>query len=358
MKKINIIKSAVSAFLALSMLFSTGCGIQNIFSADRGTNGIKSIGCYDVTQPMTTIADNYAYYDAQLTETYTGFFNTEEYNFIDETGFLDALTNPLSTFSADVDTASYTNIRRMINTGADIIGSAIRLEEFLNYFNYNYEGPNADAPFGITTEMADCPWNENSKLLLIGLQTNDIDIKSRPSSNFVFLLDVSGSMASCDKLPLMQKAFSMLAEELDENDRVSIVTYAGREEVVLDGVPGNDILTIVSAIENLEANGYTAGEAGINKAYELAQKHFISGGNNRIILATDGDLNVGVSSEAELTRLISSKRDSGIYLSVLGFGSGNIKDNKMEALADNGNGNYNYIDSVFEAKKVRHHQYV
>lgn len=279
-------------------------------------------------------------------------FNTEEYNYIKESGFLSTLTNPLSTFSADVDTASYTNVRRMLNNGTKVEAAAIRLEEFLNYFSYDYKAPIDDAPFGVTTELADCPWNENSKLLLIGLQAEEIDFENKPASNFVFLLDVSGSMNQANKLPLMQKAFAMLAEELTADDRVSIVTYAGREAVILEGVAGNDLITITTAIESLEASGSTAGSAGINKAYELAEKYFIPGGNNRVILATDGDLNVGVTSEAALTDLITKKRESGIYLSVLGFGTGNIKDNKMEALADNGNGNYSYIDSIFEAKRV------
>ncbi len=279
-------------------------------------------------------------------------FNTEEYNYIKESGFLSTITNPLSTFSADVDTASYANVRRMLNNGIKVEAAAIRLEEFLNYFNYDYETPTDDAPFGVTTALADCPWNEDSKLLLIGLQAEEIDFENKPASNFVFLLDVSGSMYSPDKLPLMQKAFAMLAEELTADDRVSIVTYAGREAVILEGAAGNDLITITTAIESLEAAGSTAGAAGINKAYELAERYFIPGGNNRVILATDGDLNVGITSEAALTSLITKKRESGIYLSVLGFGTGNIKDNKMEALADNGNGNYSYIDSIFEAKRV------
>ena len=349
--------------LAAAMLLSTGCG---------GAAPGNAVDCETVIRPTTTPAiyevpeteimasyaieyeksESLAVSDMVTSEEVRDDFNTEEYNSIKETGFLNTLTNPLSTFSIDVDTASYTNIRRMINEGTTIVGDAIRLEEFLNYFNYDYKTPTDDAPFGVTTEMSDCPWNPDSKLLLIGLQAEEIDFEKRPASNFVFLLDVSGSMNSANKLPLMQKAFSMLAEELDENDRVSIVTYAGRESVILEGAKGSDLLTITTAIENLQAGGSTAGAAGINKAYEIAEKYFIPGGNNRIILATDGDLNVGVSSEAELTTLISDKRESGIYLSVLGFGTGNIKDNKMEALADNGNGNYSYIDSIFEAKKV------
>ena len=359
--------------LAAAMMLSVGCGsapkannnIEDDFTVIRPTT-TPVIKAEDETNIMPTITGAYddatmggmypeaefanGMYDAPMAD--YDYFNTEEYNYNKEIGFLSTLTNPLSTFSVDVDTASYTNIRRMINEGSTVVGDAIRLEEFLNYFNYNYKAPTGDAPFGVTTEMSDCPWNPDSKLLLVGLQAEEIDFEERPSSNFVFLLDVSGSMNSANKLPLMQKAFSMLAEELNENDRVSIVTYAGRESVVLEGTKGSDLLTITTAIENLQAGGSTAGAAGINKAYEIAEKYFIPGGNNRVILATDGDLNVGVSSEAELTKLISGKRESGIYLSVLGFGTGNIKDNKMEALADNGNGNYSYIDSIFEAKKV------
>jgi len=279
-------------------------------------------------------------------------FNTEEYNYISENGFKNVSDDPLSTFSVDVDTASYGNVRRMIRSGAEIPADAVRIEELINYFDYDYPEPKGREPFSVTTEYSDCPWNESSRLLLIGLQAKEIDFKDRPASNFVFLLDVSGSMYSDDKLPLVQKAFTMLAENLTEKDRISIVTYAGYESVVLDGVSGDQTSKIAAALEDLEAHGSTAGEAGIRKAYELAQKHYIPGGNNRVILATDGDLNVGISSEGELTRLIQEKKKGGVHLSVLGVGTGNIKDNKMEALADNGDGNYNYLDSVFEAKKV------
>ena len=260
---------------------------------------------------------------------------------------------PLSTFSVDVDTASYSNVRRMINSGEQVVPDVVRIEEMINYFKYDYESPRGDVPFSVNTELSNCPWNEDAKLLLIGLQAKDIDLDDRPSSNLVFLLDVSGSMNDDNKLPLMQKAFIMLTENLNENDRVSIVTYAGADKVVLDGVRGDETMKMVSALEDLYAGGSTAGAQGINRAYNLAEKNFIEGGNNRIILATDGDLNVGVSSEGALTRLVEEKRDSGVYLSVLGFGTGNIKDNKMEALADNGNGNYSYIDSLLEARSVK-----
>ncbi len=279
-------------------------------------------------------------------------YNTEEYRYISENGYKSVLEEPLSTFSVDVDTASYSNIRRFINSGQDIPADAVRIEEMLNYFSYDYPEPKSGEPFSVTTEYSACPWNEDNRLLLIGLQAQEIDFSRRPASNLVFLLDISGSMYSDDKLPLVQKSFTMLAENLSKQDRVSIVTYAGYESVVLDGVPGDQTAKIAAAIDDLEAGGSTAGAAGIEKAYELARKNYISGGNNRVILATDGDLNVGISSEGELTRLIQEKKKDGIHLSVIGVGTGNIKDNKMEALADNGDGNYNYIDSIFEAKKV------
>lgn len=282
-------------------------------------------------------------------------WNTEEYNSIRELGYKPVMNEPLSTFSADVDTASYSNLRRMIEDGyslENIPEGAVRIEEMLNYFSYDYNLPKGKEPFGVTTVMGDCPWNEDARLLQIGLKTEEIDFSEAPDSNLVFLFDVSGSMYSDDKLPLLQRSFALLVEELTEKDRVSIVTYAGSDEVVLDGVSGDDKSTILEALESLEAGGSTNGAEGIQTAYRLAEKYFIEGGNNRVILATDGDLNVGVTSESELDELITEKKESGVFLSVLGFGTGNIKDNKMETLADRGNGNYAYIDSLGEAKKV------
>lgn len=276
----------------------------------------------------------------------------EEYNSYAENGFAAVSKEPLSTFSADVDTASYSNLRRMINEGYIYDEDAIRVEEMLNYFNYDYDGPTGREPFGVNVQIGKCPWNPNTSLMMVGMQTKDIDFSEGPNSNLVFLLDVSGSMNDPDKLPLMQQAFCMLAENLTSKDRVSIVVYAGEDAVILEGAKGNETNRIIEKITSLEAGGSTAGSAGIQAAYELAERYFIKGGNNRVILATDGDLNVGLTTEYELTELITKKRDSGIYLSVLGFGTGNIKDNNMEALADNGNGNYAYIDSVYEAKKV------
>lgn len=278
-------------------------------------------------------------------------FNTEEYNALDETGFQSVANHPLSTFSIDVDTASYSNIRRMINYGY-IDPGAVRIEEMINYFSYDYETPTGDEPFAVNTEFADCPWNNDTKLLLVGLQTEKIDFSETSDSNLVFLIDVSGSMMAEDKLPLVQKSFTLLTENLTEKDRISIVTYAGSDMVVLEGAHGDQKGDIIEAINQLEAGGGTAGSEGIKTAYKIAQKYFIEGGNNRVILATDGDLNVGITSESALEDLITEKKESGVFLSVLGFGTGNIKDNKMEILADKGNGNYSYIDSINEARKV------
>ena len=282
-------------------------------------------------------------------------FNTEEYDSIPENGFRSVLTSPLSTFGADVDTASYANLRRMLNWGYtpdEIPSGAVRAEEMINYFSYKYDGPKEGEPFGVNAEIADCPWNPENKLLMLGLQTEKIDLENAPDTNLVFLIDVSGSMDSDDKLPLLKEAFGMLAEELGENDRVSIVTYAGSDEIVLEGVNGSNTNKILRALRELDAYGSTNGAAGIVSAYDLAEQYFIDGGNNRVIIASDGDFNVGVTSESGLYDLITEEKEKGIFLSVLGFGSGNYSDSRMEMLADKGNGNYYYIDSLREAKKV------
>lgn len=281
--------------------------------------------------------------------------NEEEYEKAEENGFCLTAVQPLSTFSADVDTASYANVRRMIEDGYtldDINPDAVRAEEFINYFSYDLKLPKQGEKFGVTTEVGTCPWNEDHLLMMVGMRTQAIDMSEAPDNNLVFLLDVSGSMSDDDKLPLLQKSFKELVEELDENDTVSIVTYASGVETVLKGAGGNEKEKICNAIDELYAGGGTNGEGGIQRAYQLAETNFIEGGNNRVILATDGDLNIGISEPDELEKFIEKKRDSGIYLSVLGFGTGNIKDNNMERLADCGNGNYAYIDSLFEAKKV------
>lgn len=279
-------------------------------------------------------------------------FNTNEYNSLEENSWLSVQASPLSTFAADVDTASYTNIRNNIVNDYDVPASSVRIEEMINYFRYDYETPENGEKFAVHTEYADCPWNEDTKLALISLNTKKIDFKDAPESNLVFLIDTSGSMFDSDKLPLVQQSMCVLAENLTEKDRVSIVTYAGDDTVVLEGERGDNYYEIASAIEQLEADGSTNGAAGIETAYAIAEKYFIEGGNNRVILATDGDLNVGVTSEGELEKLITEKKKSGVFLSVLGVGYGNYKDNKLETLADKGNGNYAYIDSIFEAKKA------
>lgn len=279
----------------------------------------------------------------------------EEYSVWEEKGFSSVMAEPLSTFAADVDTASYSNLRRLIRDGydlEDIPEGAVRIEEMINYFSYDYEDPIGSDPFGVTTQIGRCPWNDEAELLMIGLKTQDIDYSRAPASNLVFLLDVSGSMYSDDKLPLLQESFSLLAENLTDKDRISIVTYASEDKIVLDGAHGNETRKIKKALDGLEAGGGTHGSKGIETAYALAEENFIKGGNNRIILATDGDLNIGLTSEEELEGLITDKKESGIFLSVLGFGTGNIKDNKMETLADKGNGNYAYIDCLREANKV------
>lgn len=281
--------------------------------------------------------------------------NQEEYSKWEEQGFFSVMEQPLSTFSADVDTASYSNLRRLIREGYDLKSlpeGAARIEEMVNYFSYDYEGPTGQDPFGVTTQISRCPWNEDAELLMVGLKTEDISYEQAPASNLVFLLDVSGSMGEPDKLPLLQEAFGLLTDKLTAKDRISIVTYASEDTVVLQGAGGNEKRKIKKALNSLVAGGGTWGSRGIETAYALAEENFIKGGNNRIILATDGDLNIGMTTEEELEELISEKKESGIFLSVLGFGTENIKDNKMETLADKGNGNYAYIDCMQEAKKV------
>ena len=280
-------------------------------------------------------------------------YDTREYDYQEEHRFVSTKDSPLSTFVADCDTASYSNIRSYIEEGTLPPTGAVRVEEMINYFDYDYvSDPEAGKKFAVYTEYADCPWNKDTKLMMVGLNTAAIDMSEKKASNLVFLIDTSGSMYEENKLPLAQKAFKMLAENLDENDRISIVTYAGSDTVVLNGVAGSEAYTICEALDSLEASGSTNGSAGLITAYEIAEQQFIKDGNNRVILATDGDLNVGLTSESDLIGLITEEKDSGIFLSVLGFGSDNLKDNKLEALADHGNGNYSYLDSVYEAKKV------
>jgi len=293
-----------------------------------------------------------SYTHSSLPPAYNPNFNTEGYATIHENGYKDVLKQPLSTFSIDVDKASYANVRRFINMGQLPPMDAVRIEEMINYFKYDYPEPRGKHPFSVYTELAACPWNPDHQLLHVGLKGKSIDKTELPASNLVFLLDVSGSMNSPNKLPLLKNAFHMLVNELREEDRVAIVVYAGAAGLVLRSTPGTRKGDILSAIEKLSAGGSTAGGEGLLLAYKVAEENFIEGGNNRIILATDGDFNVGVSSNAEMERLVEKKRENGVFMTVLGFGMGNYKDDKMELIADKGNGNYAYIDNIQEARKV------
>lgn len=278
--------------------------------------------------------------------------NNEDYVSNTENKFNDPNTEPLSTFSVDVDKASYANIRRFINQGILPPADAVRIEEMINYFNYEYDEPKNEHPFAIHHELAKCPWNESHYLMKVALQGKRMKKDNLPPSNLVFLLDVSGSMNAQNKLPLLKSALKMLVNELRPEDKVSIVVYAGAAGVVLEPTDGNDKQKIYEALDNLNAGGSTAGGAGLKLAYNMAHKNFLKGGNNRIILATDGDFNIGVSTNDEMEKLIEAERDKGIYITVTGFGMGNYKDSKMEIIADKGNGNYFYIDNLQEARKA------
>jgi Ca-activated chloride channel family protein len=278
--------------------------------------------------------------------------SNDSYKEINENIFKSPNYNPLSTFSIDVDKASYSNVRRMINNGQKIPKDAVKIEEMINYFNYKYSQPTNNNPFSIHTEVAKTPWNESTKIVKIGLQGKSLDKENIPNSNFVFLIDVSGSMSNQNKLPLLKSAFKLMVNQLREKDRVSIVVYAGAAGIVLKPTSGDNKEKIMNALSNLNAGGSTAGGAGIELAYKLAEKNFIKNGNNRVILATDGDFNVGQSGDKEMQKLIVEKRKSGVFLTVLGFGYGNYKDSKLETLADKGNGNYAYIDTMQEANKT------
>lgn len=279
-------------------------------------------------------------------------FNTEEYDRIYENPFLEVLKNPLSTFSIDVDTASYANLRRFIKSNSVPPKDAVRIEEMINYFSYDYPQPEGKDPFSINVNISDCPWKAENKLLHIGLQGKKIDVSKLPPSNIVFLIDTSGSMSDENKLPLLKESFKLLVNQMRENDKVSIVTYAGSAGVVLEPTSGDKKEKIIEALDRLESGGSTAGGEGIELAYKVAEENLKANGNNRVVLATDGDFNVGPSSDGELVRMIEEKRKKGVFLSVLGLGMGNYKDSKMEQLADKGNGNYGYIDTLSEAKKI------
>jgi Ca-activated chloride channel family protein len=279
-------------------------------------------------------------------------FNTESYDKIVENPFVSSLKSPLSTFSVDVDRASYSNVRRYLNDNTLPPPDAIRIEEMVNYFDYSYPIPTGNVPFSINLELAACPWNAEHQIIEIGLKGKEIDVKNVPSNNLVFLLDVSGSMDDPNKLPLLKQSFKILIDKLRPTDKVAIVVYAGAAGCPLQSTSCDDKTKILAALENLQAGGSTAGGEGIELAYKIAKENFIKGGNNRVILATDGDFNIGESSDAAMERLIEKKREDGIYLTILGFGMGNYKDSKMEKLSNAGNGNYAYIDNIIEAQKT------
>lgn len=337
---------------ALQEVVVTGHGVaakRMITGAAPGLNvsrNDKSSYNYSIAAPGN------GYYEMRTREPRPVEFNTEGYDAINETRFLSAKENPLSTFSIDVDAASYSNIRRFLNQEQLPPAGAVRIEEMVNYFKYDYPQPTGEHPFSINTEVSNAPWNKDHKLVLIGLQGKKIPTDNLPASNLVFLIDVSGSMGMPEKLPLVKASMKMLVDQLREKDKVAIVVYAGAAGLVLPSTSGEEKTKIKDAIDNLEAGGSTAGGAGIRLAYKTANDAFVKGGNNRVILCSDGDFNVGESSDDAMERLIEKERNSGVFLTILGYGMGNYKDNKMQKLADKGNGNHAYIDGISEAKKV------
>lgn len=336
-----------------------GTGVYDVIVTDA--NG-SSIASWDYRTPQIGEFQKTPFGEQQRNEVglnqwqdraYTdAYFTTEYYTPFSENEFLPSLGNPLSTFGIDVDRAGYSNVRRMVNQQVRPPADAVKIEELVNYFHYDYPQPQSEHPFEVSTEIQPCPWNPQNRLLRIGIKGEEVDHSDLPASNLVFLIDVSGSMEDRDKLPLLKEGFRMLVNQLREKDRVSIVVYAGSSGVVLPSTSGIHKEKIMEAIDRLNAGGSTAGGEGIVAAYKQAKANFIEGGNNRVILATDGDFNVGVSDEQGLVNLIERERESGVFLSVLGFGTGNLQSGKMEQLADNGNGNYSYIDNHNEAKKV------
>lgn len=291
-------------------------------------------------------------HDGDKNTAYALDYNREGYNRIYDNEFKDSRHDPLSTFSIDVDRASYSNVRRFLNQHSLPQADAVRIEEMINYFSYKYPQPKGEDPFSITTQYTECPWNKKHSLIHIGLQGKEVKLDHLPANNLTFLIDVSGSMGSEDKLPLLKSGLRLLVEQMRPEDKVSLVVYAGAAGVVLPPTSGDHKDRILDALDKLESGGSTAGGEGIMLAYKTARENYNAKGNNRIILATDGDFNVGISSDGELTRLIEKEREDGVFLSVLGFGTGNYQDGKMEQLADKGNGNYAYIDNILEAKKV------
>ena len=349
-KKLSITLHTTNLLLDEVIITAQGIASHKIKSSSvtSGYNNIYAAPMYQKAEEKEMY--NYGWQNGNKAD--SAVFNREGYDRIVENRFLSTQQNPLSTFSIDVDAASYSNIRRMINGKMLPPAGAVRIEEMINYFTYQYAQPTGTDPFSITTEIAECPWNTAHRLVSIGLQGRQIPVGNLPPGNLTFLIDVSGSMESEDKLPLVKASLKLLLNQLRDEDKVAIVVYAGSAGLVLPPTPGSDKTKIRSAIENLQAGGSTAGGEGIELAYKTAQQNFVKQGNNRVILCTDGDFNVGMSSDDELERLIEDKRKTGIFLTVLGYGTGNYQDAKMQKLADKGNGNHAYIDNQNEAKKV------
>ncbi|MBQ6961109.1 MAG: von Willebrand factor type A domain-containing protein [Clostridia bacterium] len=337
--------------ITLEAVFSENAKKNDPAAENRYYEDAEESGAYYMAAPMTTSMPA-AYAQTSKSALQSRSWNTNEYTYIRGNGFQSVSVSPLSTFAADVDTASYAQVRSMILAGENVPADAVRIEEMLNYFQYDYPQPESGDPFGVFLELAPCPWNADTLLLQVGLQAQTVTAEDRPRHNLVFLIDVSGSMFGKNRLDLVKRAFTLLLDELQPQDTVSIVTYASRDEVVLSGVPAADKVRIMEAISGLEARGSTNSAAGIRTAYKLAEEYAVEGGVNRILMATDGDFNVGMTSEGDLARLVMEKKQSGVRLTMLGVGYGNYKDNKLEALADYGDGNYYYLDSVFEARRA------
>ena len=344
----NDLLSLVTGF-AVCLLLVAGCSDAKEDAASAGRNGIQYAPAPACSAPMGVNQSA----DSIVLSGDAAEFNTESYDVITENEFMDSLSNPKSTFSIDVDTASYSIVRRMINDGRTPMKDAVRIEELVNYFDYQYDGPKDDGhPFSVHTDLGKCPWDETHQLVRIALKGKAMPKRERPNCNLVFLLDVSGSMNSPRKLPLVKQAMRMLVENLQEADRIAIVVYAGASGVVLPSTSASKSDVILAAMDKLEAGGSTNGGAGINLAYQIAAKNFIEDGINRVVLCTDGDFNVGNTGRGSLKDQVAAKANANISLSVLGFGTGNLKDDMMETLADRGDGNYAYIDSQLEARKA------
>ncbi len=339
------------------VLREANTSLEEVVVLDEVDSDIEATA-YGITRDKKTVSvSGYAVMEAEQSAASYYYvadndFNTESYSAVRETGYKDVLNNPLSTFSIDVDNAAYSNVRRFINNGQLPPAGAVRIEEMLNYFTYNYPEPEGEHPFSVITELSDCPWNSKSQLLHVGLQGKNIDKTELPNSNLVFLIDVSGSMYGENRLPLAKTAMKMLLDELRPNDKVSIVVYSGDTRIVLESTPASNKQKIAAAISSVQAGGSTAGGQALRMAYDIAESNFIENGNNRIIMCTDGDFNVGESSNASMEQLVEEKREKGVFITVLGFGMGNYKDDRLEIIANKGNGNYGYIDNIQEARKV------